>query len=85
MMRRAGVYLPLPGWGWFLLRVLIALCAFGTALWFAAGADDFWLSAGLWAKIRRLTLVMGAGALAYFAALWLLGFRLADFNRREPL
>ena len=55
------------------------------ALWFAAGADDFWLSAGLWAKIRRLTLVMGAGALAYFAALWLLGFRLADFNRREPL
>ena len=23
------------------------------------------------------------GALAYFGTLWLLGFRLADFNRRE--
>jgi len=24
-----------------------------------------------------------AGAVAYFAALWLLGFRLRDFNRRD--
>ena len=24
-----------------------------------------------------------AGALAYFASLWLLGFRVADFNRRD--
>jgi hypothetical protein len=28
--------------------------------------------------------VIGAGALVYFGALWLLGFRFADFNRREP-
>jgi hypothetical protein len=27
--------------------------------------------------------VCAAGAVAYFAALWLLGFRIADFNRRE--
>jgi len=83
-MRRTGVYLPMPGWGSFLLRILVALCALGAALWFAAGPDDFWVSAGLWPKVWRLVQVMVAGAVAYFAALWLLGFRLADFNRREP-
>jgi hypothetical protein len=35
-------------------------------------------------KVARLALVVGAGASAYFGSLWLLGFRLADFNRREP-
>jgi putative peptidoglycan lipid II flippase len=83
-MRRAGVYLPLPGWRWFLARIAVALCALGAALWLAAGPDDFWVNARLWAKVWRLLLVMTAGVTAYFAALWLLGFRLADFNRREP-
>jgi hypothetical protein len=27
--------------------------------------------------------VVGAGVLCYFGALWLLGFRLADFNRGD--
>jgi hypothetical protein len=27
--------------------------------------------------------VIVAGALTYFGALWLVGFRFADFNRRE--
>jgi len=83
-MRRAGVYAPLPGWRSFLLRIGIALGALGATLWFAAGADGFWIQAGLWAKVWRLLLVTSAGAAVYFAALWLLGFRLADFNRREP-
>jgi putative peptidoglycan lipid II flippase len=34
-------------------------------------------------KIAHLALVIGGGALAYFATLFALGFRLADFNRRE--
>jgi putative peptidoglycan lipid II flippase len=28
--------------------------------------------------------VLAAGAITYFAALWLMGFRLRDFNRHEP-
>jgi putative peptidoglycan lipid II flippase len=83
-IRRVGVYTPLPGWRSFLARVAIALCVLGATLWFAAGPDDFWVGAGLWAKIWRLTLVIIAGGVTYFGALWLLGFRLADFNRREP-
>lgn len=83
-MRRSGAYAPLPGWTRFLGRVAVALCVLGGVLWFAAGDDGFWIKARLWAKAGRLALVIGAGATAYFAALWLMGFRLADFNRREP-
>ena len=37
----------------------------------------------LWEKVGRLAGVCAAGAGAYFGALWLLGFRFADFNRRD--
>ena len=82
-MRRGDIYAPLPGWGWFLGRVAIALFALGAMLWWSAGADEFWTTARLWAKVGRLALVIGTGAIVYFGALWLLGFRFADFNRRE--
>ena len=83
-MRRDDIYVPLPGWGRFLGRVSIALVALGVVLWWIAGAAEFWTTAGLWAKVGRLALVIGAGAVVYFGTLWLLGFRVADFNRREP-
>src|SRR5215470_15461794 len=77
-MRRRAIYAPLPGWGRFLGRMGLALCVMGAALWWSAGPDSFWIAAGLWAKIGRLAIVVAAGALAYFGALWLLGFRIAD-------
>jgi putative peptidoglycan lipid II flippase len=83
-MRRNDIYAPLAGWGGFLGRVAIALVVLGVVLWWSAGPAEFWTTAGLWAKVGRLALVIGAGAVAYFGALWLLGFRFADFNRREP-
>src|SRR5438093_793194 len=69
----------LSHYGHFTLIVL------GIVLWFVPGDDAFWLHAKLWAKIGQLTWVIGAGALSYFAALWLLGFRIADFSRHEPM
>jgi putative peptidoglycan lipid II flippase len=83
-MRRADIYAPLPGWGPFLRRVMVALVVLGAVLWLAAGADEFWISAGLWSKVGRLALVIAGGAVAYFGTLRLLGFRVADFDRREP-
>jgi putative peptidoglycan lipid II flippase len=83
-LRRGGIYAPLPGWGGFLGRVAIALVVLGAVLWWSAGPEELWTRAGLWVKVARLALVVGAGASAYFGSLWLLGFRLADFNRREP-
>jgi len=83
-MRRGGIYAPSPGWGRFLGRVAIALVVLGAVLWWSAGSEELWTRLGLWAKVARLALVVAAGAIAYFGTLWLLGFRLADFNRREP-
>jgi len=42
-----------------------------------------WLEAGPWQRIGRLAWIIAAGAAAYFATLFLLGFRFADFARRE--
>jgi putative peptidoglycan lipid II flippase len=83
-LRRGDIYLPAPGWGRFLGRLAVALFALGVVLWFASGPDELWVHSGFTAKVTRLALVIIAGAMAYFATLWLLGFRLKDFNRREP-
>ncbi len=83
VMRKRDIYRPMPGWGLFLWRVLAALCVLGVVLWWTGGDDSFWLAARLWAKVGRLGMIIAAGAVAYFASLWLVGFRVADFNRRE--
>jgi putative peptidoglycan lipid II flippase len=83
-LRREEIYVPAPGWGRFLARLGIALAVLGAVLWWGAGPDELWVRAGFAAKVTRLSLVIIAGAAAYFASLWLLGFRFRDFNRREP-
>jgi putative peptidoglycan lipid II flippase len=83
-LRRADIYAPLAGWGRFLLRLAAALVVLGAVLWWVAGPDEAWTRIGFAAKVSRLALVIAAGSIAYFATLWLLGFRLSDFNRREP-
>jgi putative peptidoglycan lipid II flippase len=83
-MRSQDIYAPLPGWGRFLRRLLLALVVLGAVIWWGAGPDEFWIAAGLWAKAGRLALVIAGGGIAYFGTLWLLGFRLEHFNRREP-
>ena len=81
-LRRRGVYQPQAGWTRFLVRLLVALAVMGIVLWFAAGADQLWVEQGGFARILRLAGVVAAGAIAYFATLFALGFRLKDFRRR---
>ena len=64
-------------------RRVVALFVLVALLLAIVGPASLWLEATLWAKVRRLAWVCAAGAGAYFGALWLLGFRLADFNRRD--
>jgi putative peptidoglycan lipid II flippase len=81
-LRKCGIYRPEPGWGAFFARLAIALLALGIALWLGMGSEHFWLTSGSWARIARLAGLVAGGAAVYFAALWLLGFRLGDFSRR---
>jgi putative peptidoglycan lipid II flippase len=80
---RKRYYRPDPGWGAFLLKVCIATAVLAVVVVPTMGADAMWLRAGLAHKAARLALVIAAGALAYFGMLYALGFRLADFSRRE--
>ena len=67
----------------FMLKVLVALAVLGAVLLAVSGPNVFWLQASLGARVGRLAIVVAAGAFAYFATLFVLGFRLRDFNRRE--
>ena len=82
-LRRNGTYVAQPGWFLFLCRLLVALGVLAAALHFMAGPAQWWLDAGLWAKVGRLSGIVAAGAAVYFGALFLLGFRFADISRRE--
>ena len=82
-LRKRGIYAPRPGWLMFVSRLAIALFVLAALLLAIAGPAALWLQATLWAKVGRLAWVCAAGAAAYFGALWLLGFRVADFNRGD--
>lgn len=81
-LRRHDVYHPQPGWMAFSLKLLAALAIMGGALWLASGGDAAWLAYPLPERLIRLGLLVGLGVIAYFATLWVLGFRLSDFKRR---
>jgi putative peptidoglycan lipid II flippase len=82
-LRKRGYYVPSAGWLLFVAKLFLALCVLAAVLLWLGGPQSFWLAASLWPKVGRLAGVCAAGAGAYFASLWLLGFRVADFNRRE--
>jgi putative peptidoglycan lipid II flippase len=77
-----GVYTPQPGWARFFTRLALALAAMSAVLWFTAGSAADWLAAGATARAVRLAGIVAVGAAAYFAVLWLAGFRLSDFSKR---
>ena len=81
-LRRHGIYRPQPGWAMFCGKLALALAVMGVALWLGAGEPAGWLRWTLAQRLLRLGPLVALGASAYFATLWLAGFRLADFKRR---
>jgi putative peptidoglycan lipid II flippase len=85
LLRRKGFYQPQPGWTAFLAKVCVAVLLLSAVVALAMGTGADWLKAGVGWKVGRLALVIAAGAVVYFGALYALGFRLAQFNRREAI
>ncbi|MBI3140689.1 MAG: murein biosynthesis integral membrane protein MurJ [Rhodocyclales bacterium] len=81
-LRRRGDYLPQPGWTAFVTKLLGALAVLGAVLWFGMGKESLWLGRSALERVTHLALLVAGGAGAYFATLWLLGFRLRDFVKR---
>ncbi|MDR3298580.1 MAG: murein biosynthesis integral membrane protein MurJ [Candidatus Accumulibacter sp.] len=81
-LRGQGIYTPQPGWRAFFIKLALALALMGATLWLAGGHPEQWLEWRLGERLWRLARVIGCGAGVYFATLWVVGFRLADFRRR---
>ncbi len=82
-LRGNRTYMPKAGWPIFLAKLGAAMLLMGLVLWFGAGEENAWLHKAMPQKILHLAALVVSGALAYFAALALLGFRPQDFRRRE--
>jgi putative peptidoglycan lipid II flippase len=80
-LRRRGLYSPLPGWGAFAGKVVVASAVLGGLLWWAARAID-WIHTGGFARAGLVAAVLGGVALVYFAMLTASGLRLRQFMRR---
>lgn len=84
-LRSHKIYQPQPGWLIFFLKILAALTIMGVILWFATGSDTSWLADSTMTRVGRLSWIITAGASSYFAALWLLGFRIKDFTKQQAI
>ncbi len=85
LLLRKRFYVPQPGWLSFIAKVCVASVVLAVVIAWLAGADSLWLHARVTQKVGRLALVIASAALAYFGMLFALGFRVADFNRREAV
>jgi len=81
-LRKRAIYQPEPGWAVFFAKVSLAAIALTATLWFGMGTEQSWLTSSGWARVVRLSLLVGAGVVVYFSVLALLGFRPRDFSRR---
>ncbi len=82
-LRSHNIYQPQSGWLLFLFKIGVALIIMGFSLWFTMGSNATWLTDAALDRITRLAWVIIVGITSYFAALWLLGFRLKDFSRQH--
>jgi putative peptidoglycan lipid II flippase len=82
-LRRGAVYQPLPGWGRFLARVVIAAAVMGAGLQWAVTAIDWVeLRAEPWQRIGAMAACLLAAATVYFGVLRVAGLDLRQFVRR---
>jgi putative peptidoglycan lipid II flippase len=80
-LRRREIYAPQPGWPAFLLKLAGALYSMAVVLWVAMPGEAAWLAMGAATRALNLGWIVLLGAATYFAALWLFGFRIADFSK----
>jgi putative peptidoglycan lipid II flippase len=81
-LRRHEIFMPQPGWPAFVGKLIVAMITMAACLWFGMGNEAGWLQSSTLGRIIHLAWLVPLGAAAYFATLWILGFRLRDFKRR---
>ena len=81
-LRRTNIYCPQSGWGIFTFKLMAALIVMVATLLIGSGSDADWIHTRTTiARTFHIAWLVPLGASAYFATLWILGFRLKDFKR----
>jgi putative peptidoglycan lipid II flippase len=78
MLRRHDVYRPLPGWGLFIARIILASAVMGAVLYWGTGEIDSWLAMSALQRAYRLSIWVIAGAAVYLLTVMAFGVRLAQ-------
>ena len=82
-LRREGVVRHGTGWAALLFRTAVANVVMTAALIALQRPLSWWLESGLFERVTWLGTAILAGVAAYFAALFVLGMRTADFRLRQ--
>lgn len=80
-LRKNSIYQPEKGWLLYFLRILLACVLMAIVILYLAGDIEQWTTVGLWQRISRLSMVIGAGVFCYFASLFIMGIRPRHFLR----
>jgi putative peptidoglycan lipid II flippase len=83
-LRREGVLTPSPGWGRFILRIVLACGVMAMLLNNFVPPAVLWLEAGFWTTCYWLLAAVFGGAAAYVGVLLATGMRLAELQLRPP-
>jgi len=81
-LRKQQIFTPQPGWQRFLLRLVVAVIVMAAALLGVLSVMPEWSQGTMAWRLLRLMAVVAVGAIAYFATLALLGFKVKEFARR---
>lgn len=81
-LRKQDIFQPQPGWAMFLIKLVVAVLAMSAVLVGVLWLMPDWEQGNMLARLLRLSVVVVAGAMTYFATLGILGFRPRDFARR---
>lgn len=81
-LRKQKIFTPQPGWQRFLLRLVVAVVVMAAALMGVLSVMPEWSQGTMAWRLLRLMAVVAVGAIAYFATLALLGFKVKEFARR---
>lgn len=79
---KRGLYQPQVGWSSFLSRLFIAVIAMGVGIELALYALPLNFEGGSLMRVLSLLGVIIVAAVSYFAALFMLGFRIRDFSHK---
>ncbi|CAJ0995757.1 murein biosynthesis integral membrane protein MurJ [Sodalis praecaptivus] len=80
-LRRQNLFQPQPGWLGFFCRLILAVIIMAAALVGLLSVMPDWAQGAMFWRLLRLMGVVAAGAIVYFATLWLVGFRPRHFAR----